>query len=328
MIGRTPRTGLAAGTGVAANVRRMIPLRWPATARVYEGDLTVDDPRHYAVVTTITDNFVGLGAAFLLSLHEQLAIRDQVDVILLQSPDVAPLSPENRALLAKVCPGLKVLDIDTSGFLNAANMARYNKEGRAVMVRRDRQDIPSKKAAYVKLNVLRLTQHEKVVLMDSDMMVLADFSEVFDLPHDLAAVPTGVADPDFPGEYAAPSARRRGLNTGFVLMSRRVRGAGPFNAAIDFLDLKRNKKLRDQAVLNEIFRSCEKLVLPHAYNHKLHIDDPEMLSNPRTLDVAKIVHFVERSKWGLKDEARAGQAIYDRFHALQRRTGAPFTLEP
>lgn len=326
MIGLAPRAGLRAGTGLAASLRRKLPLRWPESQRSYEGDLVIPDTdRRYAIVTTITDNFVGLGAAFLLSLHEQLANRDEVDVILVQSKDVAPLNTRNRKLLQRLYPGLRVIRVDTASFLNAANMRRYDKEGKPTSIRRDRVELPSKKAAYVKLNVLRLTQYEKVILMDSDMIAVQDFSEIFGLPHDMAATPTGLAEPAFEGAYHRTGGR--GFNTGFLLLSRRLRGEGPFNAAIDFLDLKRGKRLRDQSVLNTILKPVEKLLLPHAYNHKLHVG-PTVLSDEDALRTAKIIHFVARSKWCLKDPSFAGQAIYDHFHALQKRTRVPFTLEP
>lgn len=321
--------GLLRGLSKTLNeLRRLRPLSWPASDRAYLGDLAVRDPRRYAVVTTITDNFIGMGAAFLLSLNERLARRDEVDVILLQSPGVAPLSLENGIALEELCPGLKIIDIDTSSFLTAANMTRYDKEGRPTSVRRDRDQLPSKKAAYVKLNVLRLAQYEKVVLMDSDMLVVNDFSEVFDLSHDIAAVRTGAPDPDFVSEHRGRGAARTGFNTGFVVFDRSAIGEGAFNAAIDFMELRRGRRLRDQSILNEIFAQADRLYLPHAYNYKIHVSDPGRLSRVETLETAKVLHFVAVTKWGLKDAANRGKAIYDYYHAVQKRTGIPFILEP
>lgn len=161
------------------------------------------------------------------------------------------------------------------------------------------------------------------------MMVVDDFSEVFDLPHDLAAVPTGEPDASFAGGHSPRGTpKSHGFNTGFVLLSQQLRGEEPFHAALDFMDEKRGRKLRDQSILNRIFLPVEKLILPHAYNHKLHPTDPTMLSNPDTLRSAKIIHFVALAKWSLKDPKHRGEAIYDEFHALQARTGVPFVLEP
>ncbi|GLK77140.1 hypothetical protein GCM10008171_23940 [Methylopila jiangsuensis] len=321
--------GLLRGLSRTLNeLRRLRPLAWPATDRVYLGDLTVRDPRRYAVVTTITDNFIGMGAAFLLSLHERLGRRDEVDVILLQSPGVAPLSLENGIALQELCPGLKIIEVDTSSFLTAANMTRYDKEGRPMSRRRDHYELPSKKAAYVKLNVLRLAQYEKVVLMDSDMLVVDDFSDVFDLSHDIAAVRTGAPDPDFTPEHRGRGAPRIGFNTGFVAFDQAALGAGAFNTAIDFMELRRNRRLRDQSILNEIFAHADRLYLPHAYNYKIHVSDPERLSRAETLERVKVLHFVATTKWGLKDPANSGKPIYDYYHAVQKRTGIPFILEP
>ena len=311
----------------ASAVLRRAPLRWPRSSRRYEGDLVCEgSDRPYAIVSTVTDNFVGVGSAFLLSLHERLARRDRVDVILVQADRVAPLSAENRAALARLCPGLRIVDVDAS-FLTAENMTRYDHRGRPIGVTLDTQVLPSKRAAYVKLNVLRFTQYDKVVLMDSDLMVLDDFSELFDLEADIAATPAGKRRPEGWRTTIPRWAFRGRFNSGVLLLSRRCRGAAPFNAAVDFLDAKRAKRLRDQSVLNELFRRAGKELLPTAYNYKLNKADPKMLDDVAALSTAKIIHVVGTSKWELKQRRNEGRPVYDRFHELQRRTGVPFILE-
>jgi hypothetical protein len=328
MIDKATLLARLSSNGAASAALQLAPLTWSRSGRPYVGDLAfADSDRPYAIVTTVTDNFIGVGSVFLLSLQEQLANRDKVDVILAQSEEIAPLSQENRDLLSRLCPGLRILDIDTTAFLDDANMTRYDADGKAIGVRLDARVLPSKRAAYVKLNVMRLTQYDKVVLMDSDLMVVNDFSELFEVEADMAAVPSGRFDGSFPRTEVPRWAYRGGFNSGVLLLSRRCRGERPFNAALDFMDQKKDRKLRDQSVLNHVLRRAGKELLPHVYNHKLHKADPDMLGDRGALETSKIIHFVGRSKWQLKDHREAGGAIYDRFHEIQARTGAPFVLE-
>jgi hypothetical protein len=290
--------------------------------RAYPGDIVLKGSRNSrAIVTTITDNFVGLGSAFLLSLAEQVKSLKQVDVILVQAPEVAPLSEQNRRALAALCPGLHIVDVDVSGFLNDANMVRYDDQGRA----RSEAALPSKKAAYVKLNVLRFTAYEHVLLMDSDLLVLQDFSELFNLPFALAAVPSGTLHRRIGVNYI-PAGRGLGtFNSGVLLLGRSNRGEEAFNAAIDQLDSGEPRKLRDQSVLNEIFRYSEKLLLPPTYNFKIP-PGPRALHDRPAMMSSKVLHFIGPSKFQLTDPSHAGAPIYDLFHSVQARTGLPFTL--
>lgn len=327
MIDRQQLLHDASFNPVAAAVMDRFSLIWPSSTRTYEGDLLCRDSRRpYAIVSTITDNFIGAGAVFLLSLNEKLANREEVDVILVQADGVAPLSPENRAALARLCPGLRFVDVDAA-FLTPENMTRYDPQGNPVSVDVDTEVLPSKRAAYVKLNVLRFTQYRKVVLMDSDLMIVRDFSDLFAIDTDIAAVRGGRRNDVAEHEHICRWAYRGGFNSGVLLLDRRCRGKRPFNAAIDFLDEKRNKRLRDQSVLNHLFRYAGKTLLPNAYNYKLSKADPDMLDDAKALETAKIIHFVGTSKWELKNERNRGRALYDRFHEIQARTGVPFILE-
>ena len=114
---------------------------------------------------------------------------------------------------------------------------------------------------------------------------------------------------------------------GVLLLGRPNRGRDVFLAAIDFMDARTTRTLRDQSVLNHILHAREKFFLPPTYNFKVQSRSAEALADGHALKAAKVLHLVGRSKWLLKDPANAGQPIYEHFHALQARTGVPFVLD-
>lgn len=279
----------------------------------------------FAIATTITDNYLGLGATFLLSLKEKLELFSEIDVILIQDPRIAPLSQANRALIRAIVPKLVVLDVDASDWLAGDMLKRYDSQGRETRGKIDGR-LRFKKAVYVKLNVLRLAAYEKVLLLDSDLLVLRDFSELFRLPVEIACVATGSRGRSFALGYSPAGEEAPPFNSGVLMMGKTCRGGDWFARAIATLEKRVDTELQDQSVFNRLFAEREILFLPKIYNWKLG-DAEKQFTEGRVVKDAKIVHFIATSKTLLKDPRYAGTKLYDSFHAVQRRTGAPFAFE-
>ena len=279
-----------------------------------------------AIVTTITDNFLGLGATFLHSLVKNLDKPQDYDVILMQDQNAAPLSAENRRLLTNIWPALKVLDIDTSGYLNEETVRRYDKNGVPTREGIDER-VPSKKAVYVKLCVLRLSQYDQVLLLDSDLLVLEDFSEIFTLPGDVVCCRAGEDKKDFTVRFSPEGVTGPMFNSGVLMLSKAVRGGDWFDRAAELVLAKRNTPLQDQSVFNMLLRENATMYLPQTYNYKLDFRKDNFLARGEPLRSAKILHFIGPGKWALADPKHKGQTIYDHYHAVQRQTGAPFILQ-
>lgn len=279
-----------------------------------------------AIVSTVTDNYIGLGATFLLSLREKLKTFGEADVILLQDPGIAPLSDANRALLKTIVADLIVLDVGASAYLSEGTLVRYDKAGQANLQDLD-EKLRFKKAVYVKLNVLRLARYDKVLLLDSDLLILRDFSELFRLPVEIACVATGSKGRSLALGYSPAGAKASPFNSGVLMIGKSCRGGDWFGRAVDVLQSRLDTELQDQSVFNRLFSKREILFLPKIYNWKLGKTEEQFASDKRVVKDAKIVHFIATSKNRLKETKYAGTRLYDRFHAVQRRTGAPFTFE-
>lgn len=279
----------------------------------------------FAIATTITDNYLGLGATFLLSLKEKLKLFPEIDVVLIQEPRIAPLSQANRAILGAIVPKLVVLDVDASGWLTDDMLRRYDGQGRETGREID-DNLRFKKAVYVKLNVLRLARYEKVLLLDSDLLVLRDFSELFRLPVEIACVATGSKGRSLALGYSPAGQKASPFNSGVLMMGKSCRGGDWFERAVAALERRVDTELQDQSVFNQLFSQREILFLPKIYNWKLGKTEKQFTEG-RVVKDARIVHFIATSKTLLKDPKFAGTKLYDRFHAVQQRTGAPFAFE-
>lgn len=281
----------------------------------------VASPRRFAIVTTITDNYIGLGATFLLSLKEQLKILDEADVILFQDPSIAPLSPENRRALRAILPDLAIVDVDFAAMVATGALARYGKDGIPDTELDAR--LPLKKAVYVKLSVLRLASYERTLLLDADLLVLRDFSELFALPVEIACVGTGSKGRSLALGYSPAGRKAPPFNSGVLLLGPTCRGGDWFARAVDLLEARVGTLLQDQSVFNGLFAMREILFLPKIYNWKIGQDEKEF-SRASVTREAKIVHFIGPSKDLLKRQDRADDKLYRRFHGVQRRTGTAF----
>src|SRR5690606_12116090 len=130
---RRPRDG---------NGRRQ-PHRHPARSAMTEISAHVPAAKH-AIVTIITDNFIGLGATFLASLKKHMAAPEPFDLIVLTNRDYAPLSDDNRKLLSRIFGTVHFLEAP-SDHLNETNTRRYDKHGTHIAADVDAR-VPAKRA--------------------------------------------------------------------------------------------------------------------------------------------------------------------------------------
>lgn len=125
--------------------------------------------RSTAFVSFVDDNYLEGFFALLRSLilnvpstrHEYVVLHDE-------------LSPATRARISQIYPPTRFVQVDT---------ARYRK-----FTKGNRANYLFEKAYYI-LELFRLRGYERVVALDTDMVVLDDISELFQLRDPFAAVP-------------------------------------------------------------------------------------------------------------------------------------------
>lgn len=278
------------------------------------------DPGKVAVVSCITDNFIGLGATFLASLMENGNLGKGVSVLLLTDPVYAPLSKENRKLLQRICPRVRFLTPDTS-FLNEDLVKRW--EGGVVVKQHTDQALPSKKSVYLKLCLLRLVEFDTILWLDSDILVARGVKELFYIPASLAMVRGGKPHHHFGLSFGKHS---HGFNSGVMLIRKPFISDAVFARSVELLGEKTHTTKQDQSLLNAQWMDEPRLYLPHQYNWKVGLltTDAEW---DDAFENARLIHFDGPCKWKLKDGTRDNKTTAA-FHEIREKYAIPMTMEP
>lgn len=273
-----------------------------------------------AIVSCITDNFIGLGAVFVASLVETKTLSEGTDLILLEDETYAHISDENKRLIERIWPQVMWRMVDSS-FLNEDLIKRYNSKSEIVKADRD-EKLKHKKAVYLKLDVFRLTQYERVMWMDSDTLAIHRVDELFRAPAQFAAVPTGnPAIPHFGIDFVKG---RKPFNTGLFVVRKDLLGDESFNRLVEMLEEKQHTDVQDQSLLINFMDGKNKLLLPHCYNWKMTEEfSPE--EDARTMTQARLIHFVAKAKWRLVED-RPWSKVCAAFHTLRFKYEIPLTI--
>lgn len=239
--------------------------------------------RRMCIATVVTDGFLP-GAEVLIRTLLRTNPWFDGDLVVLHNDDVARLGAESRTRLTDTAPGIRFRHVDLSPY-------------RSIFAQRDAVlRTPDRLlAAFVILDAFRLSAYERVVCLDSDMMVLGDLSELFELDCEFAAV---MATDERSGENLDY------FNTGVMVIGPNHLTGATFEqitgtTVMSSVDRERGKA--DQAVLNRFFESRPYDRLPLRYNvTKRMVPDQigDIIGRLHQLD-ARILHFVGAKPWNL-----------------------------
>lgn len=291
-------------------------LKW-LTKKFKSNDAEPRQPqRKHAIVSIISDNVIGLGATFVASLHEALPPNHKIDLILLTNEKSVPLSLENRLLILKIYPNTIFMEVG-SEFLTEEN-TKLTKFKNPV-------SCSTREAPFLKFHLFKLDGYKRVLWLDSDMFILHDFTEVFSLPHDICVVRSGPSCEE--AYFGVGLYQKRKFNSGFMLFGPAILKKSTFKAAVKLLNKRTNFILRDQPLLNQLFRTTKKFYLPHTYNWKLSVTETGWADEALALQSAKIIHFLGSSKWHLTNITSTSPLAL-KFHALRKKYSIPLVMNP
>ena len=138
-----------------------------------------------------------------------------------------------------------------------------------------------------KLYVFSLTDYDKVIFMDSDMMVVRNIDHLFDTPHMSAVVADVFNEPDL-----------RQLNSGMMVFKPNMQD---FEGMVNLWTSGKIKlpNAGDQDVIRAWFKDWEnhpELRLPQGYN--VFYSDCRNLVKPEQVDPVYVIHFIgPRKPW-------------------------------
>jgi hypothetical protein len=252
------------------------------------------------VASVVTDQFVFGGVAMLASFR-QTNPWFTGDIVILHNKVNAPLSMRSRTFISRAIPDVIFREVDEGPYAPIFDFAD-NVVKTPVRLR----------AAFYILEAFRLP-YERVVTLDSDMLVLGDLSYLFGIEDAFAAVRAQEAD-----GRTLPY-----FNTGTMVVTSAAGGAAAFDemaASLAGTTVNRDHGKADQAVLNLFFRNRDRHLLDNRYNFSKRLipagrRDVEAFLAERDV---RILHFLGEKPWNLK--ARNMERAYRAAEELWMRT--------
>ena len=162
-----------------------------------------------------------------------------------------------------------------------------------------------------KLYVFSLTGYDKVIFLDSDMMVVRNIDHLFDAPHMSAVVADVFNEPDL-----------RKLNSGMMVIEPNKKD---FEGMVNLWTSGEIKLANagDQDVIRAWFKDWEshpELRLPQGYN--VFYSDCQWLAKPEQVEPVYVIHFIgPRKPWQVSARAIYKRAQNNFLGAYQRRYG-------
>jgi lipopolysaccharide biosynthesis glycosyltransferase len=236
------------------------------------------------VATVVSDPFV-YGAIVMLASFRRENPWFEGDFVILCDETYSPLSPKNRELIARTVPNVRFHAVDTSRFERIFRFA----EDVVLTPKRLR-------AAFLILECFTLSEYERVLTLDSDMVVLGSLQLLFQLEQEFCVVRAYDNVLDLPLPY---------FNTGTMMIRGSMLDADMLETishSLEGVKVNRDHGKADQAVLNIFFRDKVKTYLDVRYNFSKRLvptSDVDVLKFLREKDV-RVLHFLGEKPWNLK----------------------------
>lgn len=214
-----------------------------------------------ALVSMMDDNFIPGFVGFYESVNQNSPAILQYEWVFI---DVG-ISVQNKELMKMYKPDIKFV------FPKKENYKKIN----------FKKTSPKLQNTYYKLDIIGMTEYDRIVFIDMDVLVLGDISYLFQIDDPIAGVSC----------YSAGGDQLRSeINTGVVVINK------PFINEEYYKNILRLSQqgfsMPDQKAINKFFRGKIK-ILPKEYNMEKRIIN----SKRWNWREAKILHFVSRKPW-------------------------------
>lgn len=247
------------------------------------------------VATVVSDPFVYGAIVMLASFRRENPWFDG-DFVILHDDTYSPLSAKNRELISRAAANVTFHAVDSSRF---ERIFRFAEE----VVHTPKR----LRAAFLILEAFTLSDYERVVTLDSDMIVLGSLQLLFQLEHEFCVVRAYDNVLDLPLPY---------FNTGTMMIRGNMLDGDMLETishSLEGVTVNRDHGKADQAVLNVFFRDKIKTYLDSRYNFSKRLvptSDVDVMKFLRERDV-RVLHFLGEKPWNLK--IKDGERDYRRL---------------
>lgn len=250
-------------------------------------------PERYALTTILNNPFADHFYVFINSFLENNPWFNG-DLIIMYSDELSPLSDEKIDELKLFYRKTIFKKIDTTGHYNDVITLFKSK-----ISKNFHRFVPS----VLTIETFNFTDYDKVLYLDSDMLVVNSLRELYLIDHDIAATR------DTSEYIRKPIIKKAGsddvsLNGGFLLLSGSfMRSDEHVKNMLDLFPKLTNPKFLDQSLLNEYLKNFDVLFLSSDYNLlKRCFDDSKATELTNSLKDIKVIHYVGEKPWNIKQK--------------------------
>jgi lipopolysaccharide biosynthesis glycosyltransferase len=250
-------------------------------------------PERYALTTILNNPFADHFYVFINSFLENNPWFNG-DLIIMYSDELSPLSDEKINELQLFYRKTIFKKIDTTGHYNDVINLFKSK-----ISKNFHRFVPS----VLTIETFNLIDYDKVLYLDSDMLVVNSLRDLYLIDHDIAVTR------DTSSYIRKAIIKKAGsddvlLNGGFLLLSGSfMRSAQHVKNMLNLFPKLTNPKFLDQSLLNEYFKDFDVLFLSSDYNLlKRCFDDTKAAELSNSLKDIKVIHYVGEKPWNIKQK--------------------------
>lgn len=243
--------------------------------------------KKYALVTILDNNFAPYFYVFLKSFLEN-NLWFSGDVVILYNYDLSFISNENIRQIKLLYRNIIFKKIETN---------RYNhtiKEFKSKVSRNFHRFIPS----ILTLESFNVIGYDKVLYLDSDMLVIGDISELFKIGANIIAT-RDTSEYIRLTEVKPINDDSIKLNGGFLLLDGNfIKSRNHVDKMLDVFQNIKEPTFLDQSILNEYLKNFEVCFVSSDFNLlKRCFDDSKSDELKKHLSDIKIIHYVGEKPW-------------------------------
>lgn len=238
-----------------------------------------------AFCTVLNDEFV-LGFIVLMHSIKKKHHGFDHDFVILSNDKLSHLSDESKRIIRSIYKNVIFKDVDDNVYANVWNQ----RDGRI-------QTPERLKPAFFVLDAFSLSEYDKVITLDSDMILIGSLDELIQLDCDLGASQAYNYELDETLDY---------FNTGVMVIGAAHLTGDTYTKLLNHQmseGFKNSVGKADQAVLNDCLGLSAITVIDRSYNTTKRKYPDSVISDVSRLetDDVSIVHFVGEKPWQLHD---------------------------
>lgn len=260
---------------------------------------------NYCMITLVNDNFLVGGEILLYSFLKHNSWFNG-DIIIIHSDKLCYLSEKSKNIFMKIYPKIKFHKVDENDYktidLSKAKVKRFA-------------------VSYLTLESFRFDNYDRVVFLDSDIVILGDIKKLFENDNYFGAIYDSRKYPMQEKQTSGLEKNDR-FNGGVLSISKKFLGEKIFKDMIKIASLG-DWNMADQATMNKFFEGIPIKLFSNKYNalKRCFPDNINFTEDLKKEDV-RVLHYVGKKPWQSdeeKSDLNINEKIYKKINKIWKK---------